>query len=58
MTQNYLVEYEVQGHKDVMRAGPYIGNEAEEQMQDIRSFEGVKNVKLVPITEEEASRYK
>lgn len=40
-----------------MRAGPYPGLEAYEQMKDIMIYEGVKNVKLVPITNEEADNY-
>jgi hypothetical protein len=55
MNQSYFVEYEVDGFQGVKQAGPYQGQEAEDHMLDIKGYDGVRNVKLVPVDEEDQS---
>jgi hypothetical protein len=44
----YYVKYEVDGFPGEQQAGPYSAIEVQSQKEDIASFEGVKNVRVIP----------
>ncbi len=43
----YYIEYEVLGFKGIQKAGPYTKEQVFSQFDDIKSYEGVKNVKII-----------
>jgi len=45
----YYVRYEVEGFDGEQQAGPYSADEVESQRQDIAGFEGVFNVRVIPV---------